>query len=306
VVRVDTPREACMSDPEFSGGGADDPGGPRSSMNALERLLSISPGVRRMLVSETGPGRFLRRAWYVGRQQCNLCGSWVRFRESWIGGQLAAYGFPYPIGDFETLNHDRYLCPVCRSNDRDRLYKLYIDRFLQPDGVRRVLEFAPSTTMSAYLRSRADLQYRTADLMMAGVDDVVDITDMPMYADGSFDFFMCSHILEHVSDDSLALKELYRILTPGGRGIVMTPVMPEGRFDEDPSVTDEAERWRRFAQGDHVRLYDRSTLCSRIKQSGLELSLLDRNTFGDKTFERHAIALASVLYVVRRPMSDAA
>ncbi|WP_163747027.1 class I SAM-dependent methyltransferase [Mycolicibacterium helvum] len=295
-----------MSDPEHDGGGAEVPGGSRSSMNALERLLSISPGLRRALVSETGPGRLLRRAWYVGPQQCNLCGSWVRFRESWIGAQLIEYGFPYPIDDFETLNHSRYLCPVCRSNDRDRLYKLYIDRFLPPNGVRRVLEFAPSTTLSAYLRGRDDLRYRTADLMMAGVDDVVDITDMPIYPDGSFDFFMCSHILEHVSDDSLALKELYRILAPGGSGIIMTPVMPEGRFDEDPTVTDEAERWRRFAQGDHVRLYDRSTLCSRIKQSGLELSLLDRNTFGDKTFKRHAIALGSVLYVVRRPTTDAA
>ena len=114
--------------------------------------------------------------------------------------------------------------------------------------------------------------------MIEGVDDVVDITDMQMYADGSFDFFLCSHILEHVADDSQALRELYRILTPGGRGILMTPVMPEGRFDEDSSVTDEGERWRRFAQGDHVRLYDRSTLCSRIVQSGFELTLLDRNS----------------------------
>jgi hypothetical protein len=43
-----------------------------------------------------------------------------------------------------------------------------------------------------------------ARLMMAGVDDVVDITDMPMYADGSFDFFICSHVLRHVSSTSPA------------------------------------------------------------------------------------------------------
>ena len=73
------------------------------------------------------------------------------------------------------MNHRRYLCPVCFSAYQDRLYKLYFDRFLRPDGVRRVLEFAPSAPLSAYLRSRADLQHRTADLMMAGVDDVVDI-----------------------------------------------------------------------------------------------------------------------------------
>ena len=195
---------------------------------------------------------------------------------------------------------------MCGSVDRDRLYELYVDRFLQPDGVRRVLEFAPSAPLSAYLRSRADLKHRTADLMMGGVDDVVDITDMPMYADGSFDFFICSHVLEHVSDDGRALGELYRILAPGGRGIVMTPVAPEGSFDEDPAVTDERERWRRFAQFDHVRLYDRSTLCSRIRKSGFEVSALDSHTFGDETFARHAIALGSVLYIVHKPEAAAA
>lgn len=222
-----------------------------------------------------------------------------------LGGVLTNYGHPYVLDDFETMNHRRYLCPVCGSSDRDRLYKLYIDKFLPPSGVRRVLEFAPVPALSAYLRGRADLEYRTADLMMSGVDDVVDITDMTMYADGSFDFFICSHILEHVSDDGAALSELYRILTPGGRGIVMTPVAPEGAFDEDPAVTDEGERWRRFAQGDHVRLYDRSTLCSRIRKSGFELSALDSRTFGDDVFSRHGIAPGSVLYVVGKPAADA-
>jgi hypothetical protein len=75
-------------------------------------------------------------------------------------------------------------------------------RFLRPGGVRRVLEFAPSAPLSAYPLSCADLQYRTADLMMAGVDDVVDITDMPMYADGSFD------LLDRIP--SCRVKVLYR------------------------------------------------------------------------------------------------
>lgn len=266
--------------------------------------------MRRVLLSDTGhrAGRFLHRVRFVGRGQCNICGSRVRFSSisRGLGGTFATYSFPYSLDDFETMNHRRYLCRVCGSVDRDRLYKLYFDRFLPPDGVRRVLDFAPSAPLSTYVHSRADLQYRTADLSMSSVDDVVDITDMPMYADGSFDFFICSHVLEHVLDDGRALSELYRILAPGGRGIVMTPVAPEGSFDEDPAVTDEKERWRRFGQGDHVRLYDRSTLCSRIRKSGFEVSALDRRTFSDEAFIRHAIALGSVLYVVQKPEGDAA
>lgn len=253
-------------------------------------------------------GRLLLSVMYTGPGQCNLCGSRVRFLSMTrrLGRELAEYGFPYTLDDFETLNHRRYVCPMCGSVDRDRLYQLYIERFLRPNGCRRVLEFAPSAPLSAYLRDRSDLQYRSADLMMASADDVVDITDMQMYPDGSFDFFICSHVLEHVSDDGRALTELYRILAPGGRGIVMTPVGPEGSFDEDPTASDESERWRRFAQGDHVRLYDRSTLCSRIRASGLEVSALDSRTFGDATFRRHAIAPKSILYVVHKPETDTA
>jgi hypothetical protein len=55
--------------------------------------------------------------------------------------------------------------------------------FSGPAASGRVPEFAPST----YPRSRADLHYRTADLVLVGVDDVVDIADMPMYAESSFD-----------------------------------------------------------------------------------------------------------------------
>jgi SAM-dependent methyltransferase len=249
-----------------------------------------------------GAARFLRRLIFAGSGQCNLCESRVRFSNisNDLGRTLGGYGFAYSLDEFETLNHRRYRCPVCGSFDRDRLYKLFIDRFLAPEGIRRVLDFAPSESLSAYLRSRDDFTYRSADLMMAGVDDVVDITDMPMYDDGSFDFFVCSHVLEHVPDDSRALGELFRVLSPGGVGIVMTPVAPEGSFDEDPSVTDENTRWRRFAQGDHVRLYDRSTLCSRIRQAGFDVEALDHHTFGEAVFNRHAIAAGSVLYVARK------
>lgn len=249
--------------------------------------------------------QFLLRPLYLGPNQCNMCGHRVRFlnMSRRLSAELTAHGFCYSLDDFETMNHRRFVCPMCGAIDRDRLYRLYIDQFLG-DDIGRVIEFAPSVTLSAYLRSRTDVQYRSADLMMAAADDKVDITDMPMYSDGSVDFFICSHILEHVSDDQRALDELYRILAPGGRGIVMTPIAPEGSFDEDPSVTDETEKWRRFCQGDHVRLYDRSTLCARIATSGFKVSALDHEAFGDTTFARHGISPKSVLYVAHKPCSD--
>jgi SAM-dependent methyltransferase len=232
-------------------------------------------------------------------QRCNLCGEDVEFvaNTETLGATLRKFEFPYSIDQFETLNHRHYSCPTCGASDRDRLYHLYAERHLPKDRLTRILDFAPSRTFSPYLRDRPHVSYRSADLMMADVDDVVDIMDLSIYPDESIDFFMCSHVLEHVSDDRRALAELYRVLAPGGRGIVMAPIAPRGSFDEDPDVTDEAERWRRFAQDDHVRLYDRRTFVERIRGAGFDVEMHTWRTLGPWRLRRHGVALRSVLYI---------
>jgi hypothetical protein len=47
--------------------------------------------------------------------------------------------------------------------------------------------------------------------------------------------------------------------------------------DEDPSVTDPAERVRRFGQDDHVRLYARDYY-ERLAEAGLNVELWDAFT----------------------------
>jgi ubiquinone/menaquinone biosynthesis C-methylase UbiE len=146
--------------------------------------------------------------------------------------------------------------------------------------------------------------YRTADLYADGVDDRLDITDMKIYADGSLDFFICSHVLEHVRDDRKALRELYRVLRPGGSGILLVPiVMCVEEIDEDPAVTAPKERWRRFGQDDHVRLYSKLGFLERVRQAGFVVREVKADDFGPKYFERHGITPQSVLYVVKRPAS---
>ena len=88
-----------------------------------------------------------------------------------------------------------------------------------------VLDIAPAPALTRFLRDECHLQVRTADLLMPGVDDVVDITDMrTVHGAGQFDVFICSHVLEHVNDDLAAMGELFRVLKPGGWGIAMVPI----------------------------------------------------------------------------------
>jgi predicted SAM-dependent methyltransferase len=213
---------------------------------------------------------------------------------------LKNFGFPYLLSRFETLSYKHYACSVCNASDRDRLYKLYIEKNLT-NKKTRLVDFAPSTPLQKYLKNKNNIIYRSADLMMPNVDDKIDITDMKQYADESFDFFICSHIIEHVTDDSKALKELHRILKKDGSGILMTPIInKKGVFDEDVSVTDVAERWRRFAQDDHVRLYEKKIFIKRVQETGFIIEQHGYMSLGLFNFIRNGIRLKSKLYIVRR------
>jgi SAM-dependent methyltransferase len=121
----------------------------------------------------------------------------------------------------ETSNADAYSCPHCDASDRDRLYSLFLERQLAPDPGRafKLLDIGPSQALSAHIRRRYRISYKTADLLMEGADLRVDLTDMRTHADNSVDAFICSHVLEHVRDDRKAMGELFRVLVPGGWGI---------------------------------------------------------------------------------------
>ncbi len=43
------------------------------------------------------------------------------------------------------------------------------------------------------------------------------------YADSSFDSLVSFQVIEHIEDDSLFLKEIYRVLRPGGIALLTTP-----------------------------------------------------------------------------------
>lgn len=234
--------------------------------------------------------------------KCIFCGNKVNYVsiEGDLGRKLKEHRFPYKLSDFETLSYRNYKCPKCGSSDRDRLYRLYIDKYERFTKKSQVLDFAPSRLIDEYLKSKK-IQYRSADLLIDNVDDKVDITNMTIYEDNKFDFFICSHILEHVDDDSMALSELFRVLKPGGRGILMTPIIDKnGVQDEDPKIKSINERWRRFAQDDHVRLYQKDVFLKRVETAGFKVSQYDYKSLGLWSIIKNGITLKSKLYIVEK------
>ena len=240
---------------------------------------------------------------FTANRHCIICDR--RFKRKFIplnntlGAQLNEFGFRYSLDDFETLNHKEYNCPYCYSTDRERLFQLYFNKKLDPLKRYKVLDIAPSAALTRKLKSMQMIDYRSADLYIEA-DDEVDIMDMRIYEENRFDIFICSHVLEHVESDILAMKELYRILKPGGFGIAMVPIMlATDEIDEDPLVKDEGERWRRFAQNDHVRLYSKKGFRERLLSVGFGVEEWN-GELNKRDFVKHGLSTGSVLYIVRK------
>ena len=128
-----------------------------------------------------------------------------------------------------------------------------------------LLHFAPEPGLERILRGTAGLRYASCDLDPDAAELQIDITaiDLP---NEEFDAVICSHVLEHVPDDAAAMRELFRVLAPGGWCVVMVPMWGDVT-DEDPSVVDEEERRRRYWQEDHVRLYG-FDIVGRLEHAG--------------------------------------
>jgi SAM-dependent methyltransferase len=183
--------------------------------------------------------------------ECSCCGArWRKF------GPLAS--------------RPNRICWTCGSLERHRqIALLFRERpdMLHPD--MRVLHIAPEPAVRRLVPAGAE--YVAGDLEPGPGQVKVDVTAMD-FADQSIDALLCNHVMEHVPEDRAAMREIHRVLKPGGWGIVMTPITVE-RTDEDPSVTDPKERLRRWGQHDHVRRYGWD-YTDRLREAGLEVEIV--------------------------------
>jgi predicted SAM-dependent methyltransferase len=136
---------------------------------------------------------------------------------------------------------------------------------------------------------------------MESVDIKVDLTKMDVFLDNTFDIFICSHMLEHIENDILALRELYRILKPGGWGILMVPICTSlGNSYEDSTKVTPEERKMFFGQEDHVRVYAKQDFINKVKSVGFSLKEYKVKNFETGIFEKYGITPQSVLYIVEK------
>jgi SAM-dependent methyltransferase len=147
-------------------------------------------------------------------------------------------------------------CPRCGSLERHRFLGLLLEMSVPMlDPIDVLLDIAPSPQTTAIFERIAPGLHCRLDLGTDNrlVDVLGSVTALP-YRDDSVDLLVCSHVLEHVPDDRAAMREIARVLRPGGLGIIAVPFRAGVPTEEDPTAS-EAERIRRFGQADHVRYY---------------------------------------------------
>lgn len=77
-------------------------------------------------------------------------------------------------------------------------------------------------------------------------------TTLP-WGDERFDVVIASHVLEHVADTTMLMREIVRVLKPGGRAVILVPIN------------------ERFQDPKHVRQFTPQSLRTLVRTHGLDV-----------------------------------
>jgi SAM-dependent methyltransferase len=206
--------------------------------------------------------RRLAAAWLHDRRQ---------FSRPWLARTCPICGY---IGMFISVGHPPRWdarCPQCGSRERHRLMHLWVH---EAGGDRltgkRILHFAPEKAVAQRLRNNP--LYETADLHQPGVTHRVDITRTGL-PDGSYDVIVANHVLEHIDDDRAAMRELFRLLMPGGVAVLSVPLNASRQETyENAAVHGTAEQFAHFSAEDHKRYYGLD-FADRLAEAGFATSM---------------------------------
>jgi SAM-dependent methyltransferase len=185
---------------------------------------------------------------------------------------------------------ENFSCPRCGAHDRERHLLMYFDRagMWKRIAGANVLHFAPERILAARISNAKPARYVKADLFPAAAGIMREDISKLSFGDCTFDVVIANHVLEHVADDRAAMKEIFRVLEPGGVAVLQTPYSDKlTQTFEDESIRDDEGRLQAFGQEDHVRLYGRD-LFSRLEGVGFVSKVLDHDAalkdFGESLY----------------------
>lgn len=193
-------------------------------------------------------------------------------------------------------------CPQCGALERQRLLVLFLrDQVELGTTPLRILHVAPETVLATYFAQFPAIERVTLDSEMHGVQVQADLQALP-FPDAHFDAVICNHVLEHIPDDLLAMREIYRVMKPNGWAILQVPQdFSRATTYEDPTVIGREERLRAFGQEDHVRVYGRD-YPERLRKAGFQVEQIPYpEQLGTASIERYGLRASEPVYWCHKP-----
>lgn len=201
----------------------------------------------------------------------------------------------------DIAHRENVLCPYDLTLERHRLMWLYLkneSNFFTAN--LNVLHIAPEQCFYHRFKAQKNINYLTGDLVSPLADMHFDLHHIPL-EDNRFDVVFCNHVLEHVDDAMQCMKEIFRVMKPGGWAILQVPQdFNREETYEDKSITSPEEREKHFWQKDHVRLFGKD-YPEWLKRAGFDVQEFNPNTEFDVEFiERNRLMKSEILYIARK------
>lgn len=216
--------------------------------------------------------RFLAGWLPGGEYECTICEYHVRRFLPYRDGAR-----PPLMEALDVIGSDirNFECPRCGAHDRERHLVQYCRAMNLLDAIREkhILHVAPERHFSGYIKARRPATYVPCDLYPQSNEIArVDILNME-FPSASFDIVIANHVLEHVADDMIAIREIHRVLKPGGYTIMQTPYSSKLRTTwQDAGIKDPQARLHAYGQEDHTRLYGQD-IFDRIASAGFRAEI---------------------------------
>lgn len=179
----------------------------------------------------------------------------------------------YGFRDYRTRTDVQ--CYSCNSLERHRLIMLFFKNY--KFNFNNTLHIAPEKVLINLLKSNSQ-NYICGDInpevyKKKNIKNVIKLDVTKLKYSNKFDLVFASHILEHIIDDKLAMSEIYKSLTTGGRFITMIPQnLTLKSTYEDSRIISKDERTKHFGQFDHVRRYGLD-FSERLKEVGFYIKV---------------------------------
>jgi len=164
--------------------------------------------------------------------------------------------FLYTIVSQKRAYRTREFCPRCHALERQRQLVRHL-RDKTPSlslHAPTILDIGPSKAVVGWFRNQGS-SIVTIDLRPGIAMLTMDVAQLGFKND-TFDVIVCSHVLEHIPDDLVAMREILRVMKAGGICVIQVPVQPSllETVEYDKPKPEEHSHLRAYGQDFTSRL----------------------------------------------------